>query len=183
MRNFLISICRSGFTCALLVSTLAVVPLSQAEELLVYTAIEADALKEYKNTFNKVHPDIDILFVRDSTGIVTAKLLAEKDNPRSDVVWGLAATSLLVLANKGMLHPYAPKGVDKLDPRFVDAGNPPVWTGMDAWVACICYNTIEARKYNLPKPSSWKDLLNPGVQRTPDYASSCVFWDWFHRCI
>ena len=31
-----------------------------------------------------------IKWVRDSTGIMTAKLLAEKNNPRAEVVWGLA---------------------------------------------------------------------------------------------
>ena len=30
-----------------------------------------------------------------------AKLLAEKDNPQADIVWGLAATSLVLLANEG----------------------------------------------------------------------------------
>ncbi len=176
MRNLFISILRPGFMLApFLASALAVAPLSLAEELLVYTAIEADTLEEYKSTFNKAHPDVDVNFVRDSTGIITAKLLAEKDNPRADVVWGLAATSLLVLANEGMLHPYAPEGVDKLNAKFVDKSNPPVWTGMDAWVASICYNTIEAKKYNLPKPNSWKDLLNPvykGHLIMPNPASS-----------
>ncbi len=175
MRNFFTSIRRAGFACALLVSALAVAPLALAEELLVYTAIEADTLEEYKNTFNQAHPDIDITFVRDSTGIITARLLAEKDNPHADVVWGLAATSLLVLGNEGMLHPYAPQGVDKLDAKFVDKSDPPVWTGMDAWVASICYNTIEAKKHNLPKPTSWKDLLQPvykGHLIMPNPASS-----------
>ena len=45
---------------------------------------------------------------RDSTGIVTAKLLAEKNNPQADVVWGLAGTSLLLLKAEGMLGLYAP---------------------------------------------------------------------------
>ncbi len=161
MKNFLTFGLARVLACACMSWSIAVAPVALAEELLIYTAIEADTLEEYKNTFNKAHPDIDIKFVRDSTGIVTAKLLAEKDNPRADAVWGLAATSLLVLANEGMLHPYSPKGVDKLDSKFVDKSTPPIWTGMDAWVASICYNTIEAKKNNLPKPTSWKDLLNP----------------------
>src|SRR5687768_12708350 len=65
--------------------------------LTVYTAIEADDLKKYAARFNEDVPDIEIKWVRDSTGVVTAKLLAEKANPQADVIWGLAATSLLVL--------------------------------------------------------------------------------------
>ena len=43
------------------------------------TAVEAEDLARYAEEFNKDHPDIKINWVRDSTGIVTAKLLAEKD--------------------------------------------------------------------------------------------------------
>ena len=129
-----------------------------AEELTVYTAVEAEDLKKYAKRFNEDHPDIKIKWVRDSTGIVTAKLLAEKDNPRADVVWGLAATSLLLLKGEGMLMPYAPAGLDKLDPKFRDKGDPPSWVGMDAWVASICYNTVEGKKNKLPVPTSWQDL-------------------------
>jgi len=46
--------------------------------LTVYTAIEAEDLKRYASTFNEDHPDIEINWVRDSTGIVTAKLLLKK---------------------------------------------------------------------------------------------------------
>lgn len=132
-----------------------------ASELTVYTAVEAEDLKKYAKAFNKVHPDIKIKWVRDSTGIVTAKLLAEKKNPVADVVWGLAATSLMLLKEEGMTEGYAPKGVGSLDKKFVDSANPPHWTGMDAWIASVCYNTVEAGKKNLPLPTSWKDLTKP----------------------
>ena len=137
---------------------------AQAAELTVYTAVEAEDLQKYAERFNQDHPDIEIKWVRDSTGIVTAKLLAEKDNPQADVVWGLAATSLMLLKNEGMLEPYAPKGVDELDPKFVDGDSPPSWTGMDAWVASICVNTYEAEANSLPMPTSWQDLTKPEYQ-------------------
>jgi len=143
--------------------------------LTVYTAVEADDLKKYAARFNEDHPDIEIKWVRDSTGVVTAKLLAEKANPQADVIWGLAATSLLVLKPEGLLLPYAPKGVEKLDAQFRDKDNPPAWVGMDAWVAAICFNTVEAQKKGLPKPSSWKDLTKPvykGSVVMPNPASS-----------
>ena len=137
--------------------------------------IEADDLKKYAARFNEDHPDIEIKWVRDSTGVVTAKLLAEKANPQADVIWGLAATSLLVLKPEGLLLPYAPKGLEKLDAQFRDKDNPPAWVGMDAWVAAICFNTTEAAKKSLPKPTSWKDLTKPvykGQIVMPNPASS-----------
>ncbi len=135
-----------------------------AEELTVYTALEAEDLKKYATRFNQKHPEIKINWVRDSTGITTAKLIAEKENPRADVVLGLAATSLLVLKKQNMLQPYSPKGVEKLKTSFVDADSTPSWVGMNAWVASICFNTIEAKKHNIPKPTSWSDLLDPVYQ-------------------
>ncbi|MGB3146331.1 MAG: putative 2-aminoethylphosphonate ABC transporter substrate-binding protein [Paracoccaceae bacterium] len=144
-------------------------------ELTVYTAIEAEDLERYAAAFNAEHPDIKINWVRDSTGVVTAKLLAEKNNPQADVVWGLAATSLLVLKTEGMLEPYAPAGLDALDPKFRDGDNPPSWTGMDAWVAAVCYNTVEGDKLGLTAPTSWADLTKPeyaGHVVMPNPASS-----------
>ena len=80
------------------------------------------------------------------------------------MIWGLAATSLMLLKSEGMLQPYSPKGVDKLDPKFRDAANPPSWTGMDAWIAAVCVNTVEAQRHNLPTPTSWMDLTDPVIR-------------------
>lgn len=148
------------------VLTAATLTTAQATELTVYTAVESDDLQKYAERFNQAHPDIDIRWVRDSTGVITARLLAEKDNPQADVIWGLAATSLLVLEEEGMLERYAPAGVENLDPKFVDAaytreGQDPAWVGMDAWVAAICYNTIEGERNGVPQPTSWADLTKP----------------------
>lgn len=130
-------------------------------ELIVYTAVEADELTKFKQAIEADNPDLDIKWVRDSTGIITAKLLAEKANPQADVVWGLAATSLKLLADQGYFQPYAPKGVEALDQKYVDSANPPQWVGQRAWVASLCFNTVEAEKNKLPTPTSWQDLTKP----------------------
>jgi len=147
----------------------------QKTSLLVYTALETDAMKLYKDGFEKANPDIEIRWVRDSTGIVTAKLLAEKANPQADVVAGVAASSLALLEQEGMLEPYEPKGFKELTPAYSDTARPPAWVGMDVWAATVCFNTVEAKKRNLPKPTSWKDLANPvykGAIVMPHPASS-----------
>jgi iron(III) transport system substrate-binding protein len=149
--------------------------LAQRTPILVYTALETDQLKGFKDSIESMVKDVEIRWVRDSTGVITAKLLAEKSNPQADLVLGLAATSLLVLEQEGMLTPYSPKGVEKLNPRFVDTKKPPMWVGMDVWGATICFNTVEAQKRNLPRPESWKDLLKPvykGQITMPHPASS-----------
>ncbi|MEC9369073.1 MAG: putative 2-aminoethylphosphonate ABC transporter substrate-binding protein [Pseudomonadota bacterium] len=134
---------------------------AKAEELIVYTAVEPEELTGFAKAFQDKNPGIEIKWVRDSTGIMTAKLLAEGKNTQADIVWGLAATSLLLLKDAGILEPYAPKGVDKLDPKYKDAANPPSWVGQRAWIASICFNTAEAKAKNLPAPTSWQDLTKP----------------------
>ncbi len=146
--------------CAVAVAGLTGVAQAKTE-LLVYTAVEADELAKFKQAIETDYPDLDIKWVRDSTGIITAKLLAEKANPQADVVWGLAATSLKLLADQGYFQAYAPKGVDALDPQYVDKAKPPKWIGQRAWVAALCFNTVEAAKANLPVPTSWQDLTKP----------------------
>lgn len=135
--------------------------LAQKTQLTVYTALEADQIKAYKEAFEKYNSNVEINWVRDSTGVITAKLLAEKANPKADMVWGLAATSLLVLEAEGMLAPYAPKGLEAIPANFRDSKNPPAWVGMDVWAATVCFNTVEAQKQGLPKPETWKDLAKP----------------------
>jgi iron(III) transport system substrate-binding protein len=150
--------------------------LAQAKtELLVYSALEADQIKAYKAAFEQDHPAIELKFVRDSTGIVTARLLAEKANPQADVIWGLAATSLMLLDKEGMLQPYAPKGLAQVRPSMRDPRAQPTWVGMDLWASAVCFNTVEAAKRQLPKPSSWADLTQPvykGTVTMPHPASS-----------
>jgi len=143
--------------------------------LTVYTALETDQIQAYEQGFNKAYPDVKIKWVRESTGIITAKLLAEKAAPQADVVMGVAASSLLLLEKEGMLQPYAPKGVEKLTKKYVSEKNPPTWVGMDVWGATICFNTVEAAKQGLKKPESWNDLLKPeykGKIVMPNPASS-----------
>jgi len=136
----------------------------QKTELVVYTAYENDDLKSYKAAFEKDNPDVVINWVRDSTGVVTAKLIAERENPRADVVWGLAVTSLLVLEDMDLLVGYAPKGLEKLSPKFRDNDNPPRWLGNSGWICAIIFNEAEAKRLKAPKPATWKDLANPAYR-------------------
>ncbi|MBM3354720.1 MAG: putative 2-aminoethylphosphonate ABC transporter substrate-binding protein [Betaproteobacteria bacterium] len=144
-------------------------------QLLVYTALETDQLKAYEQGFYREHPGIEIRWVRDSTGVITARLLAEKANPQADAVMGVAASSLALLDANGMLEPYAPLNLDAIMNKYRDSKNPPAWFGMDVWGATVCFNTVEAKKRNIPKPETWQDLTKPaykGQVVMPNPASS-----------
>lgn len=130
-------------------------------DITVYTALEDEQVTQYLASFNKNYPDIKVNIVRESTGTITAKMLAEKDNPKADVVWGTAASSMMVLDNQNMLEAYAPKGVDRILAKFKSDKKVPTWVGIDAWETAIVVNTVEAKKLGLPEIKSYQDLLKP----------------------
>ena len=158
-----------------LLMCLGLTALAQAEEILVYTALEDDEIPGYLEDFKAKHPDITVKIVRDSTGVITAKFLAEKDNPQADVIWGTAATSLMLAQQAGLLEAYAPKDLDKVRPTMRDAATPPSWVGIKAWMTGFCVNTIERDAKKLPMPASFADLIKPeykGLLVMPNPASS-----------
>ncbi len=128
--------------------------------LTVYTALENDQLQPFKTAIEKAIPGVEVAWVRDSTGVITARFLAEKDNPRADAIIGLAATSIIVFEKEGLLETYKPAGADALKPVFRDSAEPYTWTGMDGYLGVICYNTVEAGKVGATPPKAWKDLLD-----------------------
>lgn len=134
---------------------------AQTTTLVVYTSIETDQLRAYEMGFAKAEPGIKLKWVRDSTGVITAKLLAERTDPQADVVLGLAASSLARLDSEGLLLAYEPKGYAALSPQYCDTKSPPAWWGMNVFGAAVCFNTVEAARRGLPKPQTWKDLANP----------------------
>jgi iron(III) transport system substrate-binding protein len=149
--------------------------LAQKTRLTVYTALENDQLDPFKKAFEADNPTIEIAWVRDSTGVVAAKLMAEKDNPRADIIWGLAASNVGLMASLGMLEPYTPKGAEALKPGFRSGKSPDTWVGMDAYLSVVCFNTAEAAKSKKAKPASWADLTKPEYKDSivmPNPASS-----------
>jgi iron(III) transport system substrate-binding protein len=145
---------------------LATLPMSaqQRTRLQVYSTLEVENINDFKKAFEAENRDIEIAWMRDSTGVVTARILAEQSAQRGDAIWGLAVTSTMLLKERGLLEPYAPKGLELLKPSFRDPADPPAYVGMEGWVAAVCFNTVEAQKLGLPKPQSWFDLLDPKLK-------------------
>lgn len=133
----------------------------QRTRLQVYSTLEVANIGDFKKAFEAEHPDIEILWLRDSTGVLTAKILAEQNAQRGDAIWGLAVTSTMLLKERGLLEPYAPANLAALKPSFRDPADPPSYVGMEGWVAAVCFNTVEGRRLGLPKPQSWFDLHDP----------------------
>ena len=147
----------------------------QRTRLTVYTALENEQLAPFKQAAEAAVPGVEIVWVRDSTGVITARLIAERANPRADMVWGLSVFSLLQMESLDMLEPYTPRGAEALRPNMRSDRTPMTWTGMDAFVSAICFNTVVAQQRGIPRPTSWADLLDPrfrGQVVMPNPASS-----------
>jgi iron(III) transport system substrate-binding protein len=134
---------------------------AEKEEVVIYTAKENEEIEEYLPVAEAALPDLQLEVLRLSTGDLTARLLAEKDNPQADVIWGVAATSMMIFDEEGMLVPYSPAGQEEILPQFKDTADPPAWVGDDAYVTAFCVNTALTDELGLPIPQSWEDLLDP----------------------
>jgi iron(III) transport system substrate-binding protein len=150
-------------------------PAAAKDTVVIYTAIENEQIADYRKAYEKALPNIDVKMLRFSTGDISARFMAEKDNMQADVIWGVGATNMLIFKNAGLLEPYAPKGLERVQPLFRDKATPPAWVGIDIYMSAFCFNTEIAKKHNLPVPASWADLTKPvykGHVVMPNPASS-----------
>jgi iron(III) transport system substrate-binding protein len=141
--------------------------------VVVYTSLETDETVEYLKLAEKELPNLDIKIIRLSTGELGARMLAERNNPQADLVWGWAVTNMDDFRDRGMLEKYKPKGWGKIPDRFKDPNG--FWVAIDLYMAAFVLNTKVMAKNNLPKPAGWNDLLNPvykGQLIMPNPASS-----------
>ena len=164
---------RWALTLVMVLVTVA--PAAAKDTVVIYTALEPEQITDYMQAVNKALPNLDVKMLRLSTGDISARFMAEKDNPQADVIWGVAATNVLVFKQAGLLEPYAPKGLNRVQALFRDKDATPSWVGIDIYVSAFCFNTEVAKKKNLPKPESWADLTKPvykGEVVMPNPASS-----------
>jgi iron(III) transport system substrate-binding protein len=144
----------------------------EGNELVLYTSLETDETEDYIKAAEAT-TGLKINWTRFSTGVVGAKLLAERQNPQADLVYGWAVTYLMDFTQRGFFVPYKPKDGDTIPARFKDPND--YWYAIDLYLAAFCVNTEKLKEYNMPMPKSWHDLLNPvykGQIIMPNPASS-----------
>ena len=147
------------FICGLISVFLFVGVAIAKETVVIYTSLENEEVVEYLKAAKKGLPDLDIQAIRLSTGELGARMLAEKDNPQADLIWGWAVTNMSEFVPKGMLVPYKPKGWEMIPANFKDPAG--YWTAIDLYAAALVPNTKVLEQKNLPMPKGWNDLLNP----------------------
>lgn len=132
---------------------------SEEKEITVYSSFEENYISEYIQTFNEEYPEIKINLIRDSSGIIAAKVEAEKNNSQADVLWGVATTGLLI--NQEYFEPFS-YDINNIESKFIDKENKnPRWVGISAWMTAFSYNTKEGKDKEISIPKSYEDLINP----------------------
>lgn len=129
--------------------------------ITVYSSIPSDIVGIYLADFETKHPEVNVNLVNEVTLDLIERLLSEQNDPQADVIWGLAVSSMLTLEWNYLLTMYAPEGLERIDPIFLDDEETPQWVGISARSITLCVNEEELEKRNLPLPTSWQDLINP----------------------
>lgn len=145
--------------CVMIAFSISMGVAAAKEQVVIYTSLENEEVVDYLELAKKQLPDLDIQAIRLSTGELGARMLAEKENPQADCIWGWAVTNMSEFVPKGMLVPYKPKGWDKIPAHFKNPDG--YWTAIDLYAAALVPNTKVLQSKNLPMPKGWNDLLNP----------------------
>jgi iron(III) transport system substrate-binding protein len=113
---------------------------------------------------------VKVNFLRFSSGEALARIVAEKDNPQVDVLFGGPADTFAAGVEKGVFEPYAPKGADKIPAKFKDPMN--FWVGVAINPICFMFNNKFLKEKNIPVPTSWDELLNPAFKNNLQMADA-----------
>ncbi len=128
--------------------------------LTIYTASQKEQVAATAEAVAQLLPGAEIEWVRASTGVITERVLSERDHPMADMIVGLSASSMLVLKQAGLLDPYRPEGVEHLRSSFLDPTEPYSFTGMDVYFPVICMNVEQAKRERISGPMLWRDLTD-----------------------
>lgn len=147
--------------------------LAEAGKITAYTSYEEDELAAFLDVMKQNLPDVEVEVLRLSTGDLHARILAEASNPKHDVIWGWAATSMVDPRIMAMIEPYTPAEIEKVPARFRDKDGH--WFATTGYMGAFCVNNEIMAKDGLPMPASWEDMIKPeyeGKLVMPNPASS-----------
>jgi len=105
---------------------------------------------------------IKVNFVRFSSGEALARVIAEKNNPRVDVLFGGPVETHAAGIKEGVFESYKPPSFAVLPARFKQPDGQ--WVAIADDPLVFMTNTKFLKENNLKPPASWSDLLNPAYK-------------------
>lgn len=144
-------------TPALALLTMVIGPAAIAQgKVVLYSAHKQAIIDAMVPMFEK-QTGIEAEVIKAGSGDIIARVLAEKSNPRADVIWSIGGEQLE--ANSEVLQTYEPAGADKIDPVFM-VGNG--WLPYTAIVNVFVVNKNKLTPDNYPR--KWTDLGRPDLK-------------------
>ncbi len=154
------SIGAAAFTCAL--GLLGSLPVAQASETLnVYAIWPENWARPMFEEFEK-SSGIKVNFVRFSSGEALARVMAEKNNPRVDVLFGGPVETYAAGTKEGVFEAYKPPSFAKLAARFKEKDG--AWVAIADDPLVFMSNNKFLKDAGLKPPASWNDLLHPAYK-------------------
>jgi len=136
-------------------------PAAAQETLNVYSIWPENWARPMLQEFEAVS-GIKVNFLRFSSGEALARIIAEKNNPRVDVLFGGPVETFAAGIKENVFEPYKPPSAAVLPARFKNAEG--MWTAIadDPLVFMTSVKFLAENK--LSAPASWDDLLNPAYK-------------------
>ncbi|MBI2735474.1 MAG: ABC transporter substrate-binding protein [Rhodospirillales bacterium] len=134
---------------------------AHAADLNVYTIWPENYARPMFQEFEK-QTGIKVNFLRFSSGEALTRVIAEKNNPRIDVLFGGPVETFAAGIKEGIFEPYKSPSFSKLAPRFKHADGQ--WTAIADDPLVFMTNAAFLKTNNLKPPASWDDLLNPAYK-------------------
>src|ERR1043166_6616162 len=132
-----------------------------AETLKAYSIWPENYARPMLVAFEKA-TGIRVSFIRFSSGEALARLIAEKNNPQVDVLFGGPVETFTAGEEQGVFEKYAPPSTADLPKRFKSAQG--MWTAIADDPLVFMTNSKFLQEHNLKPPASWDDLLNPAYK-------------------
>jgi len=124
----------------------------QEPAVVLYSSVDETFLKQIVTEYEK-RTGRKVQIVGDSeagktTGLVN-RIRLEKDRPRADVWWSGEQSQTLLLAQEGLLAPYASPVADDIPMNFRDGDD--LWTGLALRARVVAYDPARTPADSLPK--------------------------------
>ena len=139
-------------------ATLGAMPAAAADTVNVYSIWPENWARPMFEEFEKA-TGIKVNFVRFSSGEALARVNAEKNNPRVDVLFGGPVETFAAGIGEGLFESYKPPSFAALPARFKHADGQ--WVAIADDPLVFMTNEKFLKENNLKAPASWNDLLAP----------------------
>ncbi len=146
------------FLGTLLAATAIYVPSARADgHLAVYCSVSDELCAAQVKVFAAKY-NVDVSFVRNSSGQMLTKIDAEKDHVQADVWYGGTLDMHLQAGEKGLLQLYSSPELIGTMPRLKESSfSSPIYVG----ILGFGVNTERLDAKKLPAPACWSDLIKP----------------------